>query len=149
MRRIAVVVVVAGIGLTGCAGMLPQQWGGGGGPGTGAPCVAGVCKVAISVDKCVIATPMPDPIPVQGQNAHVEWEIDLLSWLGGNNFVAGDGIVVTDTKSQFQPEDSAGGKKYKLLDKNTVLDNFKYAIHVKSFWFGDCPRLDPTIINQG
>jgi hypothetical protein len=106
--------------------------------------------VAISVNHCVVNTPVPDPIMVNVKGgANIQWELDFLSWLGGNTF-ADNGIVVKDPKGQFdQPDLSAGGRKYTLHDKNDVYGNFKYTIHVKSSVYGDCPVLDPTIVNQG
>jgi|KBSMisStaDraftv2_1062788.scaffolds.fasta_scaffold13165_6 hypothetical protein len=145
---IAATIAVAG--LTGCSSMPPGDGSGGGMAGSHCD-GTGVCKVAVSVNRCKIETPVPDPLVVDKdkRNVVIQWELDHASWIGGNTFAA-DGIVIKDGGSQFdQPDSSGAGKKFSLHDKNDVAGDFKYAIHVKSFWYGDCPVLDPTIKNQG
>jgi hypothetical protein len=145
MRRIAVVVAVAGVCLTGCASME-----GGGGITTSDPCTAGACKVSVDVTSCVI-TPKPDPLPVKGEN-NIFWELNLMSQF--YQFLDDKSVALKTTSSEFdQPEVQANGKKFKLHDKNTLAGENKYPYWIKvQRWimfqgWTDCPPLDPVIIN--
>jgi len=134
--------------LAACATVGPD----GGGPKPMAPCNQGICKVSVSVSKCVIATPVPEPIPVNQKNVHIEWELDFASWIAGNRFVDNDAITVPEGRGEFdQPEVSAGGRKLKLHDKNSLPGEhkYKYVIKVTSNVYGVCTPLDPFIVNQG
>ena len=141
-------MLLASVALAGCATTAPD----GGGPRSMAPCDQGICKVKVSVTHCVIDTPVPDPIPVNQRNVHIEWELDLASWMAGNRFVDTDAITVPEGKGEFdEPELSAGGRKLKLHDKNSLpgTNRYKYTIKVTSSVFGVCTPLDPFIVNQG
>ena len=146
----AIIVVVCGAGLAGCADM---QTTGVGGTAASDHCDgSGVCKVSISVTKCVVAIPVPDPLYVDStaKKIDINWELDFWPWFWGNTFDSNDGIAIADPKDQFDmPEVSGGGKKFKLRDKNDYKADFKYKVHVRSSVYGDCPILDPTIKNQG
>ena len=141
-------MLVAITTLAACATTGPD----GGGPRPMAPCNHGVCKVTVSVSKCVIATPVPDPITVSQKNVHIEWELDFASWMAGNRFVDNNAITVPEGRGEFdEPEVSAGGRKLKLHDKNSLPGEhrYKYAIKVTSNVYGVCTPLDPFIVNQG
>jgi len=151
MTRIAgiakIVATTALASVTGCSSMPT------GGGMAGSHCDGnGVCKVSVAVNRCKIEMPMPDPLVIDKdkRNVVIQWELDHASWIGGNTFVAADGILVKDGRGQFdQPDPTGAGKMFSLHDKNDLAGDFKYSIHVKSVWFGDCPVLDPTIKNQG
>ena len=145
MKRIAVVVAVAGVCLTGCASME-----GGGGITTSDPCNAGACKVSVDVTNCVI-TPVPDPLPVKGEN-NIFWELNFGS-LFSYRFVDDQSVALKTASSEFDsPELQANGKKFKLHDKNSLAGENKYPYWIKvqrltfQGWT-DCPPLDPVIVN--
>jgi hypothetical protein len=141
-------VVVSIVGVAGCASMGP---GGDGGGKPLAPCDAqGVCKIDVSVTRCTIAPPVPDPITITQKDVHIQWELDFASWMAGNRFVDTDAITVRDGRGEFDmPEVSSAGRKLKLHDKNSIPGKYKYTIRVTSNVFGVCTPLDPLIINQG
>jgi hypothetical protein len=143
-------ILLASLALGGCATTAPD----GGGPRSAAQCNDhGVCKVKVSVTKCVIDDPVPEPISISGErDVHIEWELDFWSWMGGNRFVDNDAITVPEGKGEFdQPELSAGGRKLKLHDKNSLpgTNKYKYIIKVTSSVYGVCTPKDPFIVNQG
>jgi hypothetical protein len=145
MKRIAVVMAVAGVWLTGCASME-----GGGGITTSDPCNAGACKVSVDVTSCVI-TPVPDPLPVKGEN-NIFWELNFGS-LFSYRFVDDQSVALKTASSEFDsPELQANGKKFKLHDKNSLAGENKYPYWIKvqrltfQGWT-DCPPLDPVIVN--
>ena len=140
MRRIAVVVAVAGVCLTGCASMD-----GGGGITTSDPCNAGACKVSVDVTSCVI-TPTPDPLPVKGEN-NIFWDLTFMS-----SFYrfTDDGVKLKTSSPVFDSAEKLSDKKFKMHDKGTP-GSYPYAIKVQRWkmfeGWTDCPLLDPTIIN--
>lgn len=144
------VMLVAAVALAGCGTMAPD-----GGPPRSAPQCNdhGVCKVKVSVSKCVIDTPVPEPVMIANErDVHIEWELDFASWMAGNRFVDDSAITVREGKGEFdQPEMSGGGRKLKLHDKNSLpgTNKYKYTIKVTSSVYGVCTPLDPFIVNQG
>ena len=148
MNTRGLLMLVAASTLAGCGTMAPD----GGPPRSAQQCNDhGICKVKVSVSKCVIDTPVPEPIVIANErDVHIEWELDFASWMAGNRFVDDGAITVADGRGEFdQPELSAGGRKLKLHDKNRMPGKYKYAIKVTSSVFGVCTPLDPFIVNQG
>ena len=140
MKRVAIVVAVAGVCLGACA---PMPTGGGGGI-TASPCNNGVCKVSVDVTNCVI-TLNPDPLYVSGAN-NIFWELNFMSSLYR---FPDDGIKLKTPSSEFDGPESQGSK-FKLHDKNTKAGSYPYAVKVQRwvmFQWTDCPPLDPTIVN--
>jgi hypothetical protein len=140
MKRIAIVVAVAGVCLVACA---PMPTGGGGGI-TASPCNNGVCKVDVDVTSCVI-TPTPDPLYVHGEN-NIFWELNLSSRF--YRFTE-DGVKLKKPDPTFDQPEKLNDWKFKLHDKGTP-GTYLYAIkvqHLVMFQWVDCPPLDPTIVN--
>jgi hypothetical protein len=148
MKSIATVVIVAGLGLTGCAGISSTS---------AANCDGtGACKVDVAVTNCVI-TPTPDSLTVTGKNINIFWELDNAS-TASFRFRDTDGVKLKQPDSDFdEPQSQANGKKFKLHNKNSKAApgqqiSYPYMINVQRFvppnWV-DCPPLDPVIINKG
>jgi hypothetical protein len=139
MRRIFVVVVVAGVSLAGC-GLAVANCDG-----------RGACKVDVSVTNCVI-TPDPASLPVTGKNINIFWELDALSMFYR---FPDDGVKLKTSSPEFdEPEAQANRKKFKLHDKNSLAGQHTYPYTIKVqrlvlFQWVDCSPLDPTIVNQG
>ena len=120
MKRVAIVVTVAGVCLGACA---PMPTGGGGGI-TASPCNTGVCKVDVDVTSCVI-TPNPDPVPVP-EPSNIFWE---LNWVSQFYRFTDDGVKLKTPNSQFdEPELHGNGKKFKLHYKYTSKGTFPYTL---------------------
>jgi hypothetical protein len=140
MRRIFVVVVVAGVGLAGCGLAVAAC------DGTGA------CKVDVSVTNCVITADPPSLGPVTGKNVIIFWELDITSMFYR---FPDDGVKLKTESPEFdQPEAQAIRKKFKLHDKNSLAGQHTYPYTIKVqrlvlFQWVDCPPLDPSIVNQG
>jgi hypothetical protein len=141
MRRIFVVVVVAGVGLAGC-GLAVAACDG-----------HGACKVDVSVTNCV-PTPDPEPLPVTGKNINIFWELDTASMFF-YRFRDDDGVILKTASTEFdQPAAQGNNKKFKLHDKNSLAGQHTYPYTIKVqrlvlFQWVDCPPLDPSIVNQG
>lgn len=151
MKRIAAVVIVAGIGIAGMTEVSAQ------GQGAQTNCDGtGACKVDVSVTNCFIS-PNVWSLPVRGKNIDIFWELDSGS-AGSYRFNDGDGIKLKQNDPEFdQPESQANGKKFKLHDKNSKAKpgekiSYPYNIKVQRLFLGnwfDCPPLDPIIVNEG
>jgi hypothetical protein len=144
MRHVAVVVIIAGLGLAGCGGfheMASDRCDG-----------KGPCHVEVSVYECK-ATAKPDVLPVTGKNIIITWELDAFS--AQYEFRPNDGIALKTDSPEFTLH-SAGNKRYMLHDKNSLPHppnySYPYRINVQKKASGgpnDCPTTDPTIVNQG
>jgi hypothetical protein len=151
MKRIAAVVMLAGMQLAGVTGVLAQT------QQVATPQAncdgTGPCTVNVTVFQCFI-TPNPRSLPVTGKNVLIFWEMAS----DGYRFNDGDGIKLKQDDSDFdEPAVQDNGKKFKLRDKNSKAMpgqqlTYRYNIKVQrqfgSNWF-DCPPLDPIIVNQG
>jgi len=149
MKWIATAVIAAGMGLVGMIGVSAEA--------QAANCDGtGACKVDVSVNNCFI-TPNPASLPVKAKNVNIIWELDNDS-AANYRFNDPDGVKLKQDDSDFgQPESQAGGKKFKLHDKNSKAKpgeklSYPYTIKVQRLVFGkwfDCPPLDPIIVNEG
>jgi hypothetical protein len=153
MKRLAVVVLVVGIGLAG--GLWVFLQGSGGSKGVAkpvAPCTNGECTVEVSVSHCSIT--VADSFTVTGEN-NIFWELDNES-KKSYQFRDGDGVILKAASPEFDlPEAQANNKKFKLHDKNSLhaqsTYTYPYTINIQwkfGTWF-DCRALDPIIVNQG
>ena len=151
MKRIAAVVIVAGIVIVQAACVSAQSQVG---TATSSNCDGtGVCKVDVSVTQCFV-TPNPSTLTVRARNIDIFWEISDDSY----RFSESDGIKLKQDDSDFdQPQSQSNGKKFKLHDKNSkarVGEKISYAYNIKvqrlvgTRWV-DCGTLDPIIINEG
>ena len=146
MRHVAMVAIVAGLGVAGCAhapmeGLASDKCDG-----------QGKCRVTVSVADCK-ATPSVDPLPVTAKNVNISWELNLLSGLS-YQFREKDGVELKMPSAEFAPRSTGSNKKYMLHDKNSLpgTHQYPYRFNIQKAVIGgyvDCPQMDPTIVNQG
>ena len=157
MKRIAAVLMVAGIAFTGTACMTVRTLGSAGPP---PPCDGnGVCKIDVGVTLCYItATPSTQNV-TKKNGIDIFWDLELQS---GYRFHPTDGIKIKpnqpDSSEFVDPQWLANGKKFKLTDKNSKAKPGEksinhYSIKVQLQGIGgnwvDCGPYDPIIINEG
>jgi len=155
MKRIAAVMIAAGIGFGGAAGVSAQVQGGA--PTQNRCDGTGTCKVDVAVSLCFV-TPNPYTLTVGAKDINIFWELDSHS---AYRFNPVDGIKLKPNQpdeSEFDlPESQSNGKKFKLHDKNSkakpgekTYNNYNIKIQVQSGGnWNDCGTFDPIIINEG
>ena len=92
------------------------------------------------------AAGLPDPVPVRGLNAVLNFEMDTSGYV----FVQENAVVVTAGGNEFpQPSNtSPDGKSVTLHDRNTSRADFKYTVTVQPQGGGKPIVYDPTIQNE-
>ena len=141
-RRAVILIVASGFIVAGYKAMPAGAQGGGGPPAMN--CTVGVCKVAITVNNCVIKT-TPDTLPI-GKGNHspvIQWDITT----PGHSFAPNlQGITINGNPPQFFNSRNPTPTRFMWNDKNSDAETYKYTIRVKK---GDtaCPPKDPFIVN--
>ena len=110
----------------------------------------GNCKVAVTVNNCVI-TVDPDPLPVPDRQRVKSIDWDIASSDGYVYVFRSNGIVFKESNDEFdEPELSNNGKKFTWRDKHSVAGDYRYSVNVARTGKDpkDCLTLDPVISNQ-
>ena len=103
--------------------------------------------VDVTVDSSGNVACNPDPLPVNGNNATLKFDVQTT----GYAFPDSDAVVVSNPGDQFpDPSHTQGPSNTSatLHDKNTVAGDFKYTVTVKRLSDGQLIPFDPTIQNQ-
>lgn len=107
----------------------------------------GNTHVDVTVDSNGNVACNPDPVPVNGNNATLKFDLKTTGYVFPDN----DAIVVSNPGDQFpDPSHTLGpaNTSATLHDKNTLVGDFKYTVTVKRVSDGQLIPYDPIIQNQ-
>ena len=113
------------------------------------PCNPGACRIPVHVENCNITAP---DVRVTGNNVNMFWEIDPASHHAGYKFpelVVAPGVWIKDNpQGQFEEPRRINDWTFRLHDRNSVRDKFKYGVRVVTRDGTACRDLDPIIYND-
>ncbi len=100
--------------------------------------------VNVSVSSTGIISCSPDPVPVNGSNATITFNLHT----SGYAFPSNAAVVVSNPGSQFpNPSVTASSILVTLLDVNSDSNRYKYTVHLVNTADNSPLSLDPTIEN--
>lgn len=134
--RLGAVTILAA-GLLACA--TPRS------NGDPVPCGTPVCHVTVTVKSCDAITADPPVIGILhgNTNSQIHWKLDKAD---GYSFTD-DGVYIKEPRDdQFSKDPTGNDQLFKLKNKNSVKQTYKYGIKLKGP-AGVC-TLDPIIVND-
>jgi hypothetical protein len=102
--------------------------------------------VTVTVDPLGTIACKPDPLPADGRNIHLTFELNAAGYVFPQDaavVVSNPGIEFPEASRTLPPNDTLAT----LFDRNTQKGSFKYTVTVQEVATGKLLELDPTIDN--